>query len=90
MFKNFNKLPSFINLTRFKIVNKDKTFKNNFNQKFDNNKDMDIYIKKDKLMSDSENNKLNIKKNIDSTHCLVLHPVFNHKYNKNNSVEVHL
>ncbi len=85
MFKNVKKISNLFNLTRFNIADKNKSFKTNNNQKIDVDKNMDVYIKKDKLLSDS-NNKLKLKKNIDSTNCLVLHPVFNHKFTKINIV----
>lgn len=52
------------------------TNKKNGNQE----KDMDIYVKKDKLLKDQEDNKIKMKKAVNETKCLVLHPVFNNKY----------
>jgi hypothetical protein len=44
-------------------------------------KDIDVYMKKEKLISDANNNKLEGKKvkNLDETTCLVLHPIFKEK-----------
>jgi formylmethanofuran dehydrogenase subunit A len=56
-----------------------KTYKSTTNKKnIDPTKDMDIYVKKEKLIKDSQENKVKLK-NIDETKCLVLHPVFNIK-----------
>jgi hypothetical protein len=44
-------------------------------------KDIDVYMKKEKFISDANNNKPEGKKikNLDETTCLVLHPIFEDK-----------
>ncbi len=72
----------FNNVKYFKsnLIKLFSTYKTTTNKKHINpDKDMDIYIKKEKLLKDSADNKVKLK-NIEETKCLVIHPVFNIKY----------
>ncbi len=72
-----------VNFFKTRIINSVRmftTYKSTNNKKNVNpDKDMDVYIKKEKLVKDSMDNKVKIK-NVDETKCLVLHPIFNIKY----------